>query len=500
MRLRALLLLTLLPLPTRADERALDTLEWLTIESPVIVTGTIEIAYPRDDLRRFHEWDEVVVRVTRTLKGPPVTTLKFLRYPWERPRTEDLQAAKTECLFFLDTRTRTNGRPDDPQLRDHLFLHNPTEHIIPFDGQSTAYTCDFRTVRNPKDILAAVEAQVTQSPPPPPIDVHVPTDLWSRSKGAADLTSRIFRVPDDHRWRRAYIPNLLDQFVVNRRFSYGLNQRFFVDTLKCPQTIDFLRTTLAADREYTLRPADAWPRAIPLYEQLYFPRRDAAYRLLRSWHVDVEPNEARPALAATPAPPNIALLTMLPLSLIVLVLLPRRLCPAERARRLLMLLSLTLFAGTVATDYLTEFTPAEYLLATSAAEHEITVHRGTLHYLSIRDNPIPHPWQHLAPAMDATRSPLPHLNALSPVHQTTRLGVSFSAGVTTRPGFPYRLYTVPLWLPMTLFCLFPAAHALIAFARSIRRHLRRQQNLCPTCGYDLRHTPTRCPECGAARS
>jgi hypothetical protein len=52
---------------------------------------------------------------------------------------------------------------------------------------------------------------------------------------------------------------------------------------------------------------------------------------------------------------------------------------------------------------------------------------------------------------------------------------------------------VPYWFTAAI-----GAGAALLFVRAERRRRRILQGGCPVCGYDLRATPDRCPECGAS--
>jgi hypothetical protein len=56
-----------------------------------------------------------------------------------------------------------------------------------------------------------------------------------------------------------------------------------------------------------------------------------------------------------------------------------------------------------------------------------------------------------------------------------------------------RVWAAPAWLLVVTSAILPAAWALGAY----RRRRRRQAGLCTNCGYDLRASGERCPECGS---
>jgi len=75
-------------------------------------------------------------------------------------------------------------------------------------------------------------------------------------------------------------------------------------------------------------------------------------------------------------------------------------------------------------------------------------------------------------------------------------GGGFRCVRVTSDGMRRWNLVLPLWALALATAALPIAR--LGWRRRVRRRV--QRGLCPGCGYDLRATPERCPECGTIPS
>jgi hypothetical protein len=85
-----------------------------------------------------------------------------------------------------------------------------------------------------------------------------------------------------------------------------------------------------------------------------------------------------------------------------------------------------------------------------------------------------------------------------PFHIVSRaefLGFQYVSGIVA-----FTQIVVPWWFLFVCLSLSPARWLVLLHHRIRRRRENRRRGLCRRCGYDLRATPERCPECGTLSS
>jgi hypothetical protein len=77
------------------------------------------------------------------------------------------------------------------------------------------------------------------------------------------------------------------------------------------------------------------------------------------------------------------------------------------------------------------------------------------------------------------------------------LGIAYASSRIRQAAGVYEIrMKLPYWLPLLLSVIVPVRW-LVGRRAQARRAARLRAGLCPECGYDLRASGERCPECGA---
>jgi len=79
-------------------------------------------------------------------------------------------------------------------------------------------------------------------------------------------------------------------------------------------------------------------------------------------------------------------------------------------------------------------------------------------------------------------------------HVSNRFGIGIQSVNDLDHGVFYSGLDVPVWAFLISFCALPVIRLIRSFAK---RRIPLPGGICAACGYDLRATPDRCPECGA---
>jgi hypothetical protein len=161
--------------------------------------------------------------------------------------------------------------------------------------------------------------------------------------------------------------------------------------------------------------------------------------------------------------------------------------------------SLLLFVA-VAAMWVRSYWRADGLVhARPGRQSGVWSHSGRLMFDTVGDDDVPvwpgwraalHGWEHFADPID--EPPFIDHPAAAP---RGLLGFKWaSVGATGMLTRRVTTIAIPFWSIALLLSLPP----LLAAARAVRRRTLRRKHICVTCGYDLRASRERCPECGTA--
>jgi hypothetical protein len=509
-----LCVLAILSLPACAYLRAApeDSLEWIVFDSDVIVRGVVSHIDDKSADKSFSH-SVVTLSVLETLKGPAGKSLTFVN------EFGDINRWKTgEHLFFFINTPRYTGNQfaSTQQVKVYsaypLVIRNATfnRDPIPLIGKldRAFFDAQFHPLQTPEAILSLVRYEAAN---PPKIqfgllEIHISS------------SSQIFMRPQDRlTYQPAYLNLLVDHRAEARAREWvkstdpwdRWNGAMVLSHFQSPQNVALL-TPLLNDK---FKAESDWPggsdfRLTPgsgRWRQIYqYPMRHIAYNALKEWRA--APPEAilfEPAYATTYLNRRTVPLTFGAAGLLIVLVVAMRWVRPLRWIGGFTGLSVLLFIATAVLWARSRWMIDEVSVSTAPKVRcEVASIDGALRVMRIESVDEPTPATFTSVKRDPACDRDWNLSAIQQIGtiratETGRAGFKAQTGGIWSDQFSvqaYRAYSAPLWAFCVLFSLFPA----IRLTLWLRRRRRVGENGCPNCGYDLRATPQRCPECGKA--
>jgi len=481
----AILLLLTLPKPANAlfgpIYPSLPSLEWKVESTPLIVRGTIRPGMCRKITTANSFRYEVTLDVTQVIKGGRHEQVTFITSAIEG-LTEDNKSWIDVLAFLRPSIDSTKANAGSTALtgwigdEDHVFvLADHTHTIIQMDGS---------TISNGESLLQATLKAAKFAADRGTILDH-PVSINSHS-----LEISLVQAPKDGRLQALARRWLTDQND-HKRFNGVTTIRYF----DSPENAALLRTILAADPFFRVDPSEDWTPRLEERWWKEYPVREQALNVLSEW------KQSRSADAEIRTPfLRYTAIKYWPLAIALSVILLAALWRLKRkgftAFTTITLTGLSLLA--VFAWCRSAICTESFSYAAAGADFELVSGKSRIALLRVQDDAPPHSPAIRRYTSEETPGNLWFAQYLTPRESAGRPGLCWSQGVTKNNAFSYTLVEIPYWLLTTLLLTLPASRAITTIGRSLRKQRRIKQNRCAACGYDLRSSPGRCPECGTS--
>ena len=422
----------------------------------------------------------VSVTILEAFKGSTdATLLTALRSPEQGPPTITPTPAGVQDLIFLKKLfIPPGGTAYEWVMRSHVRL----------DDVSGVYTTDLNHLTDTDEIIAATRRAIAFNGPEQKKSAVLLFPPQPAAKGKPMPGYLV--VPVDSR-----LETIAHGWAEARDAHARIRAARALSHFRSAHNVEILKSLLSDTATPFSVGSGKWKRGV-------YAVREEAYKTLASWGMEVEMPELEGPMYQYRRP-YLDWLVMIPVAFVGWVALNGALQwrQFQLGRTLLQgltFLSLVCAAALVVLWVRSWFVVDEVMYPAGTDHHQVASYRGGVHYLAMLEAEIG--GGPLYGNFDLSNvEDQWGLSEHSPTERWQRGGFGFAAGRMMGPGdtpYAYRVLRVPYY-PLLAAALVLPTLGMWQWWRSWRRST---QGLCRTCGYDMRASRGRCPECGAVEA